>query len=395
MNAVWLASWYPNRTSITNGDFIERHAKAVAPFLRSLTIITAVKDESLPVNATEIIEKKEGNLTCYIIYYGRSHWGGAIEKIISVKRYTALHLQVFERIKKEKGLPDIIHVQVAMKAGLVARKIKQQYNIPYIITEHWTAYYKSAVPNIFEMGALFVRLCKKVFRDASLVLPVSNDLGKCINNNLLPVPYTVLPNVVDTQHFFYKENKKTTFRFIHASYMHFQKNPEGILKACERLYRKNIPFELQMIGGENKPLQETAEKMGLLNTCIFFEQAVPYEEVAVRMQAASALLLFSRFENMPCVILEALCCGLPVISTDVGGIAEVINEQNGILVASEDIDALANAMEKMIVQYHTYNNKEIASKATGMFSYTTVGSKIKAVYDKVIAQDMPPSTVLK
>lgn len=384
MNAVWLASWYPNRTSVTNGDFIERHAKAVAPFLASLTVIAVVKDDSLAVNATEITQKKEGNLTAYIVYYGRSRWGGVIEKFLSVKKYIALHLELFDKIIREKGRPDIVHVHVAMKAGLVAQKIKQLYHIPYIITEHWTGYYRQSTPNLFEMGPVFLRMCKLVFKQATQVLPVSNNLGECINKNVLAVQYKAIPNVVDTNHFFYKENNREAFRFIHPSYMHYQKNPEGILKACEILSKKNVPFELLMIGAENKKLQSQAEEAGLLNKKVFFETAVPYEEVAVKMQSSSGLLLFSRFENMPCVILEALCCGLPVISTDVGGISEVIDEKNGVLVGNENVQALADAMEMLIRNKHFYNRKEIAAKASAMFGYNEVGQKIKEVYNGVV-----------
>lgn len=384
MNAVWLASWYPNRTSVTNGDFIERHAKAVAPFLHSLIIIAVIKDESLAVNATEIAQKKEGNLTTYIVYYGRSRWGGIIEKFLSVKKYSTLHLELFDKIVNEKGKPDLVHVHVAMKAGLVAQKIKQRYHIPYIITEHWTGYYRQSTPNLFEMGAVFLRMCKLIFKQATLVLPVSNDLGECISKNVLAVQYKAIPNVVDTSHFFYKDNNREAFRFIHPSYMHYQKNPEGILMACEILGKKNIPFELLMIGAQNKKLQLQAEEAGLLNKKVFFEPAVPYEEVAVKMQSSSALLLFSRFENMPCVILEALCCGLPVISTDVGGISEVIDKKNGVLVENENVQALADAMEMMIKNDHIYNRREIAAKASAMFSYEEVGKKIKEVYNEVV-----------
>lgn len=387
MNAVWLASWYPNRTSITNGDFIERHAKAVAPLLDSLTIITAVKDRSLAHNSVEIVEKSEGNLTTYIIYYGRSRWGGAIEKFLSVKKYIAVHLEVFDKLTREKGKPGIVHVHVAMKAGLVAKKIKQQYHIPYIITEHWTAYYKQAKPNIFEMGTFFLRGIKKVFKSASLVLPVSDHLGKCINDNLLPVSYKTIYNTVDTRYFFYTGTGTGKFRFVHASYMHYQKNPEGILKACEILSRKDLPFELLMIGAVNEKLQQQCQQMGLLNKYVFFEPAVPYEEVAIKMQSSSALLLFSRFENMPCVILEALCCGLPVISTGVGGITEVIDKTNGIVVQNENVDELAHAMEIMISNYHEYDRKEIALKARSMFSYDEIGRQVKRVYEEVLTAD--------
>jgi glycosyltransferase involved in cell wall biosynthesis len=90
--------------------------------------------------------------------------------------------------------------------------------------------------------------------------------------------------------------------------------------------------------------------------------------------------MFSRFENLPCVLLEALCCGLPVISTNVGGIAEAVNDENGILIESENIPALANAMQKMIDEYHRYNHEKIAAEASAKYNYTKVGEQIAAFY---------------
>ena len=90
--------------------------------------------------------------------------------------------------------------------------------------------------------------------------------------------------------------------------------------------------------------------------------------------------LFSRFENLPCVILEALCCGLPVISTSVGGIAEVINETNGILVTCEDTDELVLAMQNLIDNRNVYDRRTIAENATLLFNYKTVGKEIVSSY---------------
>ena len=126
---------------------------------------------------------------------------------------------------------------------------------------------------------------------------------------------------------------------------------------------------------------EIAKDDGLLDEQVFFEAAVPYAQVAKEMQRSSALLLFSRFENLPCVMLEALCCGLPVISSRVGGIAEVINDSNGILVESDDVPALADAMERMCRDHSNYDRVKIAEAAAAKFSYDTVGRQYLEAYD--------------
>ena len=131
-----------------------------------------------------------------------------------------------------------------------------------------------------------------------------------------------------------------------------------------------------MLGNENESLNELANKFGLLPDVVIYKNAVPYAEVASCIQNASALLLFSRFENLPCVILEALCCGLPVISSRVGGVAEVIDKENGILVESENIQELVNAMQCMIDNYHHFDKAKIADNASALFNYNAVGKII-------------------
>ena len=387
MNVVWLASWYPNRTSPTTGDFIERHAKAVAPFIDSLTIIAVIKDSAMPENGVEIIEQKENNISTYIIYYGAGKWSGLVEKMLSFKKYISLQQQLFNKLFDKNLLPDIVHVQVAMKAGLFAKKLKRKYNIPFVLTEHWTGYHPQSKPGLKEQGLYFSWLSKSIIKNASMFLPVSTDLGKTVNQYLLPVAFKVIPNVVDASLFYYLPKPVSKFRFIHLSYLHFQKNPEGILQACKLLKDKGCIFELQLIGRKDEALQLVATELGLLNEFVFFEDAISYPEVANRMQHASALLLFSRFENLPCVMLEALCCGLPVISSRVGGIAEVIVESNGILVENENTIQLAEAMLLLIKNYESYNRLAIAANAQQLYSYQTVGKQIWEVYDAVISKD--------
>ncbi len=405
MNVVWLASWFPSRINISVGDFIERHAYAVAANVDQLSVIVVLKDDAMPVNSVEIQQIKVGNLTIYTAYYGKSFWGGSIGKLLSQRKYLLLQNKIFKQIISTEGKPDLVHVQVAMKAGLFARKLKKKWGIPYIVTEHWSGYNMDCKPNIFDMGKLFLRLNMAVLKDAAMLLPVSQNLGNTITNNFVKMPYTVVPNVVDTKHFFYKpytntplfplienaainpvESANTTaiFQFIHPSYMNYPKNPEGILHACKLLKGRGCSFIVQMIGNTNAALLLLAEELGLLNSFVFFEDEIKYVAVAKKMQESNALLMFSRYENLPCIILEALCCGLPVVSSRVGGIGEVVNENNGILVQAGNTEQLVQAMQQMIDTYQSYNRPAIAASAAALFSYRVVGKTISNIYQNVL-----------
>jgi glycosyltransferase involved in cell wall biosynthesis len=95
------------------------------------------------------------------------------------------------------------------------------------------------------------------------------------------------------------------------------------------------------IGGSNRPY----ESQGIRYTGYLTDQ----RHVAAYMQAADVLLYAARSDNSPCVIPEALACGLPVIATDVGGIGELIDDgRTGFLVPAGDAGALATRARQVL-----------------------------------------------
>ena len=380
MKVLWLVSWYPNRLDKFTGDFIQRHAQAVSQYC-TVEVIFVKKDESLLPNATATEKNVTGNLTEQIIYYNSSKTNfKIIDRAISFFNYKKHYRKAIRQYFKTQGQPGYVHVHVAMNAGLTALWIKKKWNIPYFVTEHWVGYYKESVPSVYDNNYLFRVLNKRILANATLFFPVTRHLGEKVKNDFVDIPYRVIPNVVNTALFKYKIFNPVKFRFIHISYMNFQKNPEGMLTAARILKDRGYEFELFMLGNENEMLTALANKYHLLPEVVIYKNAVPYVEVATCIQNASAFLMFSRFENLPCVLLEALCCGLPVISTDVGGIAEVVHDGNGILVDNENIEQLVNSMQKMIDNYQSYNREKIAAEASAKFNYGEIGRQIADFY---------------
>src|SRR5688500_1061968 len=123
--ALWLVSWYPNRTDIFSGDFIERHAKATALFCKVIVLFIS-KDEKLKYGKVEIEKTIENNLIVYKVYYGKFLLSGRIEKLVSLFKYITLQKKIYSQIIKLYGEPGIVHVHVAMKAGLLARYLKRK-----------------------------------------------------------------------------------------------------------------------------------------------------------------------------------------------------------------------------------------------------------------------------
>jgi glycosyltransferase involved in cell wall biosynthesis len=194
---------------------------------------------------------------------------------------------MYRQIVGERGAPSIVHVHVAMKAGILARWLNRKYNVPYVVTEHWTGYNPQSQPNIYTANWLYKRMNKQVLDGAVLLIPVSDALGKMVNQYFATVPYQVIPNAVNTDVFYHTPFLAKRFRFIHPSYMSYQKNPEGILAACKIVKDKGYDFELLMLGSIDERLQ-TISKQHNLQSCVLFEPAVLYPVVAKRMQESSS-----------------------------------------------------------------------------------------------------------
>lgn len=375
---LWLCSWYPNRFEPFNGDFIQRHARAAALY-NDIHVIHLAPDTTGNIKDKEININTGIGLTEQIVYYRKKI--SLFGRITAYYRWLFLYKQAIRNYVVKNGKPDLVHVHVPMKAGILAGWFKKRYKVPFVLTEHWGIYNDIAADKYSLRSRLFKTFTRKIFQEASIFISVSRYLAEGVNQLVIRKKYEVIPNVADAKLFSYKETSSHCFRFIHVSNMVPLKNAEGILRAFADLYSRHKNTELVMVGDTEAAIRQMALSLQLPGGAISFRGEVSYEQVAKEMQAAHCLILFSNIENSPCVIGEALCCGLPVIATNVGGIPELVNETNSLLIPPGDEPMLADAMEKVINNYALYKRVLIAETAVNHFGYETVGQQFDQLYD--------------
>ena len=381
---LWLASWYPNEREPFSGDFIQRHAEAVSMYQPVKVIYVGKQADHSIGELARKVENKTGNLQEHIEYYTiRKRY---LKKWRSLYSYFKIHAEIIKDLKKNDGLPDLVHVHVAMKAGLIALYMKWKYKIPYVLTEHWTGYYPQSKDSLFNKSVFERYLVRLIIRNASVLLPVSQALGDQISQNWARIPFRKISNVVDTR-FFYrtKYRKPHPFRFIHISSLLYQKNPEGIINCFIHLLKSGHNAELVLVGPLNTSVNKLLNLHASESKKFRTTGEISYEEVGNELRNADALIMFSYYENMPCVILEALCSGLPVIASQVGGIPEVINPENGILVAAGNEQMLLEAMQNMLANYNSFECGVNSLTASATYSYEKVGKEIVQVYEEILA----------
>jgi len=386
LNILFLSSWYPNRVLPTLGNFVQKHSEAVA--LQCNVSALFVCSDANCKQKYEITKTVIKDVYTVNVYYKKvDHAIPLLSQVQKLNRYIRAHLMGLKEIDKNFGAIDLVHHNILYPAGAIALYLKRKKNIPYIITENWTGYLPSKK---MKFGFLQTRLSKKIARHASYITPVSRDLKKAMINLGFNSNYEIVYNVVDTKLFYPQLNKSSNrkIRLLHISTLDdAHKNISGMLRVVEELSKQRTDFEMWFVGdGDTSPHIKTAIELGIFNLFAFFDGAKSTSEVADLMRNADCFVMFSNYENLPCVIIEALASGLPVVSSTAGGIPEHITENLGMLVQPLDEKALIKSLNKVInnIQSGKYNEIELSDYAKNNFSYEKVSEKFHELYHRII-----------
>lgn len=378
MNILHLLSWFPRPDDPTLGNFCVRMIDALPEDCHS--VILSVCDGK---NMTQSFEVKEipGAHHTHVQIYIRPPKVNAIRKLKMLRMYQ----YGLNYIKKHFFEPDLIHLHVTYPLGQVALLWKKLFGYKYVLTEHWTIYQPQ---NKDVLVGKLKRKIVKIANNAELIMPVSLDLQRCMEGHGVHNRFQVIYNLVNTNIFrlgsTLTENKK---HILHISTLRDEaKNFSGILRTIERLRKQRDDFELHVIHDYDAPEFKAFVKEHHLEDCVIFHGKKTSAEVAEAYQQADFFVLFSNFENLPCVIVEAFASGIPVLSTSVGGIAEIVNDERGILIPQGDEDALLNGMNAMLDHCNEYDRSAIRDYAIKTFAAQNTGQQIFEEYNKVLGK---------
>ena len=384
---LFISSWYPNRNNPSHGIFIKRHAEAVGLF-HSIAVIHACPDANIIKGNFEIEESERNNVLSVVVYYKKvDFYFPPVSHLLKFYRYVKAHFIAYNRVLGKMNKPDLLHLNVIYKSGLIALLFNQIYHIPFIISEHWSGY----MPEDNSYKGLFrIFITKLAVRKSKRIVVISEKMKECMLKHKLFNHYITVPNAVDTQIFkplnrVIKKNEKT--RIIHVSSLNDrEKNISGILRAIKKLASARNDFEIDFVGDSDEKVkfEKMALEMGILNTFVFFKGWKNPIETSEHIQRSDFFLLFSNYEGMPCVLIEAMASGIPVIATQTGGVPEIITQEQGILVPVNDEGLLLQAIEIMIDTHKNYSSENLRKYALANFSYAETGKKIAEIYHSVI-----------
>ncbi len=375
LDILFISSWFPNRNQPKLGNFVERHAQAIA-----------LKHH---VHAVHVVPDKWHNEYVHAADHDRNytttHLYHPAWRLHRWFRPHFLRKAVAEAMRVHKFQPDLIHLNVFHPFGTAAAELSRALDIPMIATEHWTGYHANT------HNTISPRIRKQIISSAQntrIICPVTHQLASAMRAFGVDGHYEVIPNVVDTQLFHPADRQKTKkeFTFLHVSSLFdAHKNVSGLLRTAARMVKNGASFKLVIAGDGNiEPHLNYARELGLTDANLTMIGAQSLAAIARLMRDADAFVLFSNYENLPCVIGESLASGVPVISTRVGGISEHLNAQNGILIEAGNEAELETAMSALLRSAQHFEPAQLRQYADTHFSEAAIATAYDHVYRKAL-----------
>jgi colanic acid/amylovoran biosynthesis glycosyltransferase len=185
----------------------------------------------------------------------------------------------------------------------------------------------------------FHSVSKATREKSNLIFHSTNKLDKVIYSG---IDYNTIP-------FFENYSKGGILKIISVGRPHWIKGYSFMIKVCEELKNRKINFQYTIIGAKaNEELTYLVEEFGL-SSHVKLTSKLPQQDVFTMIRESSLFVLPSIEEGLANVVIEAMTIGIPVITTNVGGMPEIVNHNTtGWLVPYNDVQSSVKQIEDFI-----------------------------------------------
>lgn len=291
------------------------------------------------------------------------------------------------RKAKKSGQPyDLSHSFFTVPCGFISLLLRWRYGLSYIVSLRG-----SDVPGYSDrftwLYKLITPIITFIWRRSDQVIANSQGLKELALRSASRQTIGVIYNGIDTDQF-RPADKPTGGRFVitpGASRITDRKGLNYLVAATLLLVGKYPQLLLKIMGdGNAREKLEQQVKNAKLEKHVRFVGRIPHEEVVPYYQEASVFVFPSLNEGMSNAMLEALSCGLPIISTNTGGASELVRDgENGFIINFKDAKDIADKIEQLIKDENlrkkmAQSSRELAEK----MSWNNVAREYLAAYQK-------------
>lgn len=381
MNILIVPSWYEARPGAQLGSFFREQAFALKRSGCNVIVADASLQSMKNLKGKKLfsVQKKDDEGLLTYSYYMPS-FGFMRTPKIAANVYARNLERLFRSIMEDGRKVDVIHAHSFYCAGVAATRLGKKYGIPVVVTEHSSAIISK------KLDEQKTSLLKETVENCEKFICVGNGLKDAVvEYTQTTKDITVIPNMVD-KIFNYKEEKGSEpFFFVSIGNLIQRKRFDLTIQAFAEIFRDNHDVKLTIIG--DGPLKDElinlAKAQGIENQ-VKFTGRMDRNSVARELQKSNVFVLASDYETFGVVYIEAMACGNPVIGTRNGGADDIINDDCGILVDTNDVLQLANAMKQIYSTYKSYDKKNIANQCDSQYGEKAISTQLKDVYSNIV-----------
>ncbi len=380
LKVLHIAGWYPSKKNPTAGIFVREHVKATALYNDVVVLYNEGVDRTIKNGCCRIEDNIEEGIRTIRLYYKKSPFPKTTYIVYLWSMFYGYRMLVDQGFK-----PDVIHAHI-YSAGVPAVLIGKRYGIPVVVTEGYSGFPRKLVRGFEKFKA------KLAFKLADVVCPVSEYLRKHIEHSYgIRARFKVIPNTVNTSLFtpsIRTVQKKDKKHMLVVALLSDVKGIPYLLKALSKLIIERDDFVLDIVGdGPKRREYEDLTRMLGISEVVNFHGLKSKSEVAEFMKRCDFLVVSSLFETFAVVLIEAMACGRPIVTTDCGGPSEIVTPMIGIKVPPGNSEALADAINYMLDHYSEYSANTIAKYVQECYSYQAVGSKFNSLYISLLRKE--------
>lgn len=377
---LFLTSWYPVKENPVHGIFIQNHAKALSLYTK-VVVVYAYSDYEGPFYKVEETQVNENLLELRVKYPKSSFALPGIKEAKQTLKFKKAYNLLLQNLISKKIEVKAIQVNIVFPAAMALAIFKDHYKVKHTIVENWSGYLES---DGNYKGFFRKHFTEKCVAESDKIWHVSELQKQAMINHGLKGNFELIFNTVNTELFKPASEKilSPKLKLLHvSSLVDREKNIAGTFRVIKKLQNKGYEFDLIIVGGSEETIsaaKESAKTLQLKN--INFLGSLPPEKVSALMQQCDALVLFSFFEGMPVVALEALSCGLPVIASKVGHLPFLINDSFGKLVDVANDEQMFIALENLILYKYNFDPAAMREFILKHASNEAVGKQLWEYY---------------